>query len=106
MIAMILVYYLVFFDPELDPFVSTSRQAHIEGSETIYKPNPIDKMLLSFIRRCSGKLIIRLRCFRDNTRPSRLSRLQRSMTRVRLRISIVLLPLIDLTDLLLSRSAS
>ncbi|EEU36530.1 uncharacterized protein NECHADRAFT_81220 [Fusarium vanettenii 77-13-4] len=80
MIAIILVYYLVFFDPELDPFANTSRQAHMGESETLYKPNPIDIMLLSFIRRVSGKLITRFGCFGGDSRPSRLSRLQRSMT--------------------------
>ncbi|RSL69702.1 hypothetical protein CEP54_002165 [Fusarium duplospermum] len=81
MIAIILVYYLVFFDPELDPFASTSRQAHMEEVKTLYKPNPIDKMLLSFIRRCSRKIIIRFGCFGSGSRPSSLPRLRRSMIR-------------------------
>lgn len=97
MIAIILVYYLVFFDPELDPFANTSRQAHMGESETLYKPNPIDIMLLSFIRRVSGKLITRFGCFGGDSRPSRLSRLQRSMTRVRLHAHFCSTSLPDLT---------
>ncbi|KAH6976421.1 hypothetical protein BKA56DRAFT_80787 [Ilyonectria sp. MPI-CAGE-AT-0026] len=45
MIAIILVYYLVFFDPSVDPFADASHRP------TLFKPNPIDTMLLGSIRR-------------------------------------------------------
>lgn len=76
MIAMILVHYLVFFDPELDPFGNAACRGQSEEPEMSFRPNPIDTMLLGFVRRCgrsrSGK----------RGHSSDLSRLQRSMIRV------------------------
>ncbi|RTE81097.1 hypothetical protein BHE90_004416 [Fusarium euwallaceae] len=78
MIAMLLVYYLVFYDPELDPFADKSCQGR---TQAVFKANPIDEMLLGFIRRCNRKILGRFGCFgKDGPSPS-LSRLRQSMTR-------------------------
>ncbi|KAM0433383.1 hypothetical protein ACHAPT_004260 [Fusarium lateritium] len=79
MIAMILVHYLVFFDPELDPFADTTCSGGTEELEAPFEPNPIDTMLLRFIRRCSRRLLDRFDCCRKDKRSSSLSRLQQSM---------------------------
>ncbi|RSL91284.1 hypothetical protein CEP52_014291 [Fusarium oligoseptatum] len=77
-IAMVLVHYLVFFDPELDPFADITCRDHAEEA---FKGNPIDKMLLGFVRRWSRKILGQLGCSQKNGPSPGLSRLQQSMTR-------------------------
>jgi hypothetical protein len=82
MVVILIAYYLIFFEPELDPFSDAARRGCTEGPETSFRPNPIDSMLLGFLRRCSTRLLRRLGCFGKAGRSFGLSRLQRSMTKV------------------------
>ncbi|KAI8717239.1 hypothetical protein NCS52_00799100 [Fusarium sp. LHS14.1] len=80
-IAMIVVHYLVFFDPELDPFDDAAAcRGYAEGRETSFKPNPVDVMLLGSIRRCFGNLLHWIGLSRKSGPSSGLSRLRQSMT--------------------------
>ncbi|RSL41343.1 hypothetical protein CEP53_012810 [Fusarium sp. AF-6] len=82
MVAMIIVHYLAFFDPELDPFrnVGSGSREPVNEPNATFKPNPIDIMLLGFIRRRCRQLRSRWSS-KDRRSTAGLSRLQQSMTR-------------------------
>ncbi|RTE80544.1 hypothetical protein BHE90_004945 [Fusarium euwallaceae] len=82
MVAMIIVHYLAFFDPKLDPFrnVGSGSREPANEPDATFKPNPIDIMLVGFIRRRCRQLRSRW-SRKDGQSTTGLSRLQQSMTR-------------------------